>query len=235
MIRKIFLLSWICLLHLGCGPVDMPDSKLVPNHVVEVKEAKTADVFVRMFSGHLFIGPNAKTLMVGTYQYNNPTNAPTMNYTEIDQKGWLSLLQADIPTIGTFPRNDAMNRWDIQLNKDFPTELSIEFGKGDGKINLNDMNLTFFRLLNKKGKLDIDLSTSKLKEDLVLWMDNEAGEISIHLPKNVGVQVTTVRGAQIVAEGFKKEDAVYKNEWAGSDAKQIFVDIKSEAGTINVR
>lgn len=223
------------MMNMGCDPALKPETKMVPNHVVQIKDAQSADVYLRMFSGNLNIGAKGLALMVGTYTYNNPIWVPTMNYKEIDQKGWLMVTQDEVPTIGSFSRNDAMNRWDIQFDKKIPIELTIEFGKGHGTFDLNEVALNRLKLLNRNGALDIDLSARVLKDDLVLWINNEAGDINISLPKNVGVRVTTVRGAEIVADGLIKENAVYKNELEGSDVKHIYLDIKSDAGTIIIR
>lgn len=223
------------MMSLGCDVVLKPETKMVPNHVVQMIDAQTADVYLRMFSGNLIIGAKGLALMVGTYTYNNPIRVPIMTYKEIDKKGWLMVSQEEIPTIGSFARNDAMNQWDIQFDKKIPIELTIEFGKGRGMFDLNEVDLKRFKLLNRKGKLDIDLSTRILKDDLNLWINNEEGDISISLPKNVGIRVTTVRGADIVADGLIKENAVYKNELEGSDVKHIYLDIKSDAGAIIIR
>lgn len=231
---KIVLFS-LLVVTLGCDPAVKSDPRMIPSHVVEMQQAVSADIYLRMFSGNLILGAKAKALMVGTYHYNSPVWVPVMTYQEADQKGRLMLTQERIPTIGSFAKNDAMNQWDIQLNKNVPLELTIEFGRGQGFIDLNELDLKQVKLINKNGKMNMDISGRELKEDLVLWINNENGDLDITLPKNVGIRVSTVRGAKIIAEGLKQENAIYKNELDGTAAKHIFVDIKSDAGTVVFR
>lgn len=235
------LLVLTCLLLSGCDAetrtrlAARPDYRMVPHHVVEAPQAQSAEMYFRMKKGKMQLGGNANALLVSKHAYKSPVRAPILEFQEVEEKAYLALSQETIPSIGIFGYGDSMNEWDVQLNPKIPLDLTVEFGKGTGDLNLNQLNLERLRIYNHEGNLSIDLTTKNLQQDLSIWMNNLDGDIHLKLPPNTGAHVTTVRGAEITAESFQKDKAIYTNDHFENARNRIFVDVHSLSGKVIIQ
>ncbi len=241
MYRHFYIAVLICAVCAGCDEqtrtrlATQPDHRMVPHHVVESPTAKSAEMYFRMKKGHLSVGSDALALMVSKHRYKSPVRAPLLEFQEVEEKAYLALTQENIPSIGVFGYGDAMNEWDVQLNPSLPLDLTLEFGQGTGTLDMNKLNLDRLRLYNQKGRLEIDLAAKKLDKDIVIWIKNLDGDIRLKLPPDAGAQITTLRGAEISAENFNQEDAIFTNEPFEGAEHRIFIDVQSRSGNILIQ
>ncbi|MCA9402593.1 MAG: hypothetical protein KC897_02320 [Candidatus Omnitrophica bacterium] len=237
----IFISLFISLVCGGCDAetrtrmAARPDYRMTPNHVVETATATSTEFYLKMQKGDLKMGAEALPVMVSQHRYMSPVRAPVLEFYEVDQKAYVALTQESIPSIGVFGQGDAMNAWDVQLNPKLPLDLTVEYGKGRGQLDLNGMNLDRLRIYNREGRLEIDLSAKKLDRDIVIWMNNHHGDIQLKLPPDAGAQITTIRGAEIVAENFTRNNAVFTNVNYEGAAHRIFVDVLSLSGNVTIQ
>lgn len=212
-----------------------PDYRLVPHHIVEAPQAKSAEMYFRMKKGRLTMGADSLALMVSKHLYKSPVRAPILEFTEVEDKAYLALTQESIPSIGVFAHGDAMNEWDVQLNPQLPLDLTLEFGRGQGTLDLHKLNLDRLRIYNEEGDLDIDLTAKELTGDISIWMNNHRGNIRLKLPAGAGAQITTIRGAEITAEHFTRDKAIFTNERYEEAEHRIFVDVQSLSGKVIIQ
>lgn len=231
----------LCLVCAGCDAqtrteiAARPDYRMVPNHVVDSPTAIATELYLSMKKGNLLMGADALPVMVSQHRYKSPVRAPVLEFYEVEQKAYVALTQENIPSIGVFGHGDAMNEWDVQLNPKLPLDLTVEYGIGQGRLDLNGLNLDRLRIYNREGRLEIDLTHKKLDKDIVIWMNNHHGDIRLKLPPDAGAQVTTVRGAEVVAENFTRENAVFTNANYEEAVHRIFVDVHSLSGNIIIQ
>lgn len=241
MIKKILFPLLVMTFLSGCDAqsreryINRPDYRMVPHHVVESPTAERAEMYFRMRKGNITVGSQALALMVSKHRYKSPVRAPRLEFQELDKKAFLSLTQELIPSIGVFGFGDAMNEWDVQLTPALPLDLTLEFGRGQGRLDLGGVDLERLRIYNQKGDLEIDLSGKQMTKDIIIWMNNHHGDIRLKIPVGAGAQITTVRGAEIEAPNFTKEKSIYTNERYKQSAYRIFVDVQSLDGKVIIQ
>lgn len=215
--------------------MNRPDPRMVPHHVVESPTAERAEMYFRMGKGNITMGSRALALMVSKHRYKSPARAPRLEFQELDKKAFLSLTQELIPSIGVFGFGDAMNEWDVQLTPALPLDLTVEFGRGQGLLDLSGLDLERLRIYNQKGDLEIDLSGKALTKDIVIWMNNHHGDIRLKIPEGAGAQITTVRGAEIEAPDFIQKKSIFTNERYEQSTHRIFIDVQSLDGNVIIQ
>ncbi|MBZ0166928.1 MAG: cell wall-active antibiotics response protein, partial [Candidatus Omnitrophica bacterium] len=109
------------------------------------------------------------------------------------------------------------------------------FGRGQGRLDLNGLDLERLRIYNQKGDLEIDLSGKTMTKDIIIWMNNHQGDIRLKIPAGAGAQVTTVRGAEIEAPDFTQKQSIYTNERYEQSAYRIFIDVQSLDGNVIIQ
>jgi hypothetical protein len=199
---------------------------------VDVQEARSVRTDLEMGAGELNLTGGADRLLEADFAYNVADWEPAVNYEVSGDTGELSVQQGqgDGPTIS----GDARNEWDIRLNDEVPTAVSVQMGAGESDLDLDSLTLTRLDLEMGAGRTTIDL-TGAYDRNLVASIQGGVGRATVLLPSEVGVRVEAQGGlGQINAEGLQKEGEAYVNEAYGDSEVTLDVDIQGGVGQINL-
>jgi len=198
---------------------------------VQLGEAESVELELKMGSGELRLQGGAGELMEGTFSYNVDRWKPEVDYHVFGKKGMLSVEQGKASGM---PVGKAENRWDIRLSNEVPIDLGIDFGAGEGKLDLRGLRLESLDINMGVGDLTIDLS-GKHSHSLRVTIDGGVGSGTIYLPRNIGVRVKVDGGiGSVDAEGLNKTGHVYTNDEFGKTDVSIDVKVSAGIGSIDL-
>ena len=260
--RKLWVLSLtgaLLLVALGCGSVDFSNLDIETievgelqreTRVVERGDAEEVRANIRMGAGNLEIGGDADALLEADFAYNVAEWQPEVEYE--DER--LTIRQ---PRSEKLPFDDDVQyEWDLRFNNDIPLELRIDFGAGNGEIDLRDLAVTTLDMKLGAGDVDVDAQGNETLERLELdmgagdakidlrgaWTDDVevtiqggVGKTTLRLPEDLGVRVAVTKGiGGISANGFRIEDGDYVNDAYETADAIIYVTIQAGIGQVNL-
>ena len=119
-----------------------------------------------------------------TLEYDPEIIIPEVLYDRKNRRGFLEIRGRDEDDDDSVNMRDRdANRWDVKLNPDLPTRLSIDVGLGDGIMELGGMNITDMNLSN--GLSSTELNFSEPVKNAVDEMELETG-LGKFRAKNLG-------------------------------------------------
>jgi len=199
---------------------------------IQAENAQSVRANLKMGAGELNVSGGADALMEADFAYNVADWKPKVNYDVSGDTGELSVRQGSDGGIRL--GGDARNEWDISLNDEVPTDLSVQMGAGESDLDLDDLTLTGLDLEMGAGRTTIDL-TGDYDQDLVASIQGGVGQATVQLPSEVGVRVEAQGGlGEINAEGLQKEGEAYVNDSYGDSEVNLDVDIQGGVGQINL-
>jgi len=192
---------------------------------VELGDAESVSVKIKMGGGDLKIIGDAEKLLEADFTYNVAKLKPEVEFTD----GTLIVQHPDVRGYRTLQDiKDFRNEWDLRLNNDVPMNLSLEMGAGTSDLQLAGLSLTGLDIILGAGKCTVDLSGDWTR-DLDAAIQTGAANITVRLPKDVGVRVEVVAGPTAInAFGLTKDGNVYTN--AAYGVSDVTLQIKMEAG-----
>ena len=201
-------------------------------HAIKLERAQVVEVRFKMSAGELSIKGGAKDLMEGYFEYNVDQWKPDIEYSVSGRKGRLTVKQTGRTGI---PIGNSTNKWDINLINDVPIDLRLDFGAGEGHLDMRGIDLRDLDIDMGVGELKLDL-TGKLKDDLKVNIDGGIGSATIYLSEDVGVRVKVDGGiGSVEARGMHKNDHTYINDVYGKTDITIYIEIDAGIGSIDLR
>jgi N-terminal domain of toast_rack, DUF2154 len=199
---------------------------------IQAQNAQSVRANLKMGAGELNLTGGADALMEADFSYNVADWKPKVNYDVSGETGELIVRQGSGG--GVRLGGDARNEWDISLNDEVPTNLSVQMGAGESDLDLDDLTLTGLDLEMGAGRTMIDL-TGDYDQDLVASIQGGVGQATVQLPSEVGVRVEAQGGlGEINAKGLQKEGEAYVNDSYGDSEVTLDVDIQGGVGQINL-
>jgi hypothetical protein len=199
---------------------------------VDLENAQSVRANLKMGAGELNLTGGADQLMEADFAYNVADWKPKVSYDVSGDTGELLVKQGGDGGIRL--GGDARNEWEIRLNDEVPTNLSVQMGAGESDLDLDGLTLTELDLEMGAGRTTIDL-TGDYKQDLVASIQGGVGQATVQLPSEVGVRVEAQGGlGEINAEGLQKEGEAYINDAYGDSEVTLDVDIQGGVGQINL-
>ena len=198
---------------------------------VELGDAKSVRVKMVLGAGDLVVTGGAKKLLEADFTYNVAKLKPEVEFID----GTLIVQHPDVRGYRS-PQDikDFRNEWDLRLNNDVPMNLSLDMGAGTSDLQLAGLSLTGLDIILGAGKSTVDLSGG-LTRDLDVTFDTGAANITVRLPKDVGVRVEVAAGlGRIEASGLKQDGYVYTNEAYGTSEVTLHITIQAGIGQINL-
>ncbi|GAA0317440.1 hypothetical protein GCM10008967_05020 [Bacillus carboniphilus] len=188
---------------------------------IEKDDAKELDVELKLGAGELNLSGGANQWLEGRIE---DSKEPKVSYKLNGDKGKLTVAQKSKQGI-----NFKDNEWDLQLTKDVPLSLKISTGAAETDLNLSGIQLTDLDIETGVGELNLDVS-GDWKESFDINLETGVGQVTVILPSNVGVKVTSSKG--IGSAEFKdlisQGNGVYVNEaYENSD---IIITVNAEMG-----
>ncbi len=230
LLTNVVLLA--ALLLASCSSADVRVGELrTESKSVEPGDAKSVRVKMVLGAGDLVVTGGAKKLLEADFTYNVAKLKPEVEFTD----GTLVVQHPDVRGYRS-PQDirDFRNEWDLRLNNDVPMNLSLDMGAGTSDLQLAGLSLTGLDVKLGAGKSTVDL-TGNWARDLDVTFDTGAANITVRLPKEVGVRVEAVAGlGRIAASGLKPDGYVYTNEAYGTSGVTLHINIMTGMGQINL-
>jgi len=183
-----------------------------------------------MGAGELTVRGGSPKLMEGEFTYNRPVMRPLVHYDASGFRGHLLVEQSNHGHV----RTTSNNRWDLRLNDTKPLDLIVEFGAGEGRLELGSLNLRNVEVHMGVGELRLDLRGVP-KNDYSVSVRGGVGEATIYLPRDVGIVADATGGiGGISVRGLEKSDGRYTNAAYGHAKTTVRLDIRGGIGSINL-
>lgn len=232
--HKIKALAWMAVLGIlgtaGCVPVGdfQEETRTFP-----LEDFASASVTLNMDTGELRVQGGARELFEGIFSFNVEKWRPEFEQnTRSAGKANLEVRQGDASGI---PMGKSKNKWDIYLNEKLPLDLNVDFGAGEGRLDLRGLNLQSLEIDMGVGDLNVDLSGDR-DQDLRAIIDGGVGSITLYLPKDLGVKVYVDKGiGSVDARGFQKRENAYTNDAYEQSDVTLSVDVEAGIGKVNLR
>ncbi|NOZ47006.1 MAG: hypothetical protein GXO79_09520 [Chlorobi bacterium] len=226
------------------------------NKSIKKVKADFVDVSIKARSGKLFINDGASRFVDAEFIYDKDELKPIMAYMENRERGDLTIdFTSKDDNHVNIDTDDDNTKCLLEFSNKIAMNMRIEFGAGQGKLNISDLDLEDIELRFGAGKFDIDLSNSMVKNidieagfgevnldlsgkrnrNLNAEIIGGIGKLDVKLPKDTGVKVV-VKGilGDIDAYGFIKNNKVYTNKAYGNSKYTIHLDVKAALGDVNL-
>jgi hypothetical protein len=196
---------------------------------VELGDAETVHTEIDFGAGHLKVSGGAEEQMKAEFNYNVAKLKPEVEYID----GTLIVKQPETKGLpALLGITDYRNEWSLRFNKDVPMDLSVNLGAGTGDLQLAGLWLTRLDISLGASDSTVDLS-GDWAENLDVTIDSGATDITVLLPKDVGVRVVVETGPVMVeAQGLSKDGNVYTNAAYGVSDVTLKVNVKAGIGTV---
>jgi hypothetical protein len=196
---------------------------------VDLDKSELVRVQVKMGAGELRVHGGSSKLMDAEFTYDRPAFKPEVRY---DPAGFRGQLMIQEPSHAR--HHNSKDRWDIRLNDEKPIDLTIDFGAGEGRLDLGTLTLRSIEIHMGVGALRVDLRGVP-KNDYNVNISGGVGEATIYLPENVGVVAQAKGGiGGVNARNLRKRDGEYVNDAYGHSKTTIRLDVKGGIGAINL-
>ncbi len=196
---------------------------------VELGNASSVRVKINMGAGDLELTGGAEKLLEADFNYNVARLKPEVEYTD----GTLAVRQPEVRGFPVLQKiGDYRNDWDLRLYDNVPMDLSVDVGGGTSDLQLSGLSLTRLVINIGAGISIIDL-TGDWARDLDVTIDAGATDVTVRLPKDVGVRVKVGSGPHAVdALGLIRDGDVYTNAAYGESDVTLNVNLEAGIGQI---
>ncbi|MHB1296082.1 MAG: toast rack family protein [Anaerolineae bacterium] len=231
--RIVLLVLALGLALVDCNVV-VPGALTSESQAIPPEGATSARVTLQMAAGELQVSPGADALVDAVFTYNVESWRPEVAYDVHGTVGSLSITQPSEGSVSTTGLGSMRNEWDLRLDGDVPMDLKIQLGAGRSSLRLGGMRLQTLDVQTGAGEVNLDL-TGEWKNDLVANLRGGVGQVTVRLPRDVGVRVSARGGlGEIRAEGLTQEGSTYVNEALGESPVTLRLNIEGGIGEINL-
>ena len=197
---------------------------------VDLDKSERVRVELKMPVGELDVRGGAHKLLDADFTYNVAEWKPDIRYRSAGAAGDL-ILEQHGPTSSS---GNAKNHWDLRFNDSVPLDLRVEFGAGEGRLNLGSLNLRSVEFEMGAGTLRLDLRGAPSK-DYSVRIRGGVGEATVYLPREIGISATASGGiGDVSVTGLRKSGDRYVNDAYERAAVRIRLDIQGGVGSIKL-
>jgi hypothetical protein len=227
----IALLLFAALLLAGCGSDAKVGALRTESQSVELGDAKSVRVEIELGAGELKLTGGAEKLLEADFTYNVAKLKPEVKYTD----GTLVVQQPGSKGLSNLRGiTDYRNEWGLRLNDEVPIDLRVDVGGGTSDLQLAGLSLTRLNVTLGAGEYMVDLSGDWTR-DLDVRIDAGAADVSVRLPKDIGVRLEVDRGPAVLAtSGLTQDGDVYTNVAYGVSNVTLHVNMTAGIGRINL-
>jgi hypothetical protein len=221
------------LLLAGCKPkpVLRVGELKTESQSVELGDAKSVSVKIKIGAGDLKVNGGAEKLLGADFTYNVAELKPEVKFTGGTLVIWEPGNEGPIDWRGI---TDFRNEWSLRFNNELPMDLSVEIGAGSGNLQLAGLSLTSLNVTLGAGKSTVDLSGDWVR-DLDVSINTGAANTTLKLPTNVGVRVEIEPGPNVIeATGLTQDGNVYTNAAYGVSDVTMQISMEPGIGQINL-
>ena len=217
------LILILALASMACSvTLNLPQANTGPTQTLTVSEArpdaKETKLTIGMGGGKLEIRPGGEKLVEGTVEYNVAERKP-----EIQRSGSEVSISQNIKD-ATFLGGQVVNNWDLRLGSG-PTDLTIQAGAYEGKIDLSGVPLT-------------NLSISDGASKATVLFDQPNPVVMSTFAYSTGASNIDLEGlltANFDVMNFKGGAGNYTLDFSGKINREVQVFIDSGLGNITLK
>ena len=218
------------LILMGCtedfGP---PGPTRTETRSIDLDNSELVRAELKMGAGELRVRGGSPKLMDAEFTFNRPAMRPSVHY---DTSGFRGRLLLEEPS-GVHHVNSNY-RWDLRFNDEKPLDLIVNFGAGEGRLDVGELRLRSLEIHMGVGELRVDLRGMP-KNDYDVSIHGGVGEATIYLPEGAGVVAEAHGGiGGINARGLEKRDERYVNRAYGHANITVRLDVHGGIGAINL-
>ena len=196
---------------------------------IDLDNSELVRAELKMGAGELRVRGGSSQLMDGEFSFNRPFMRPNVHY---DSSGFRGHLLVEEPS--NVHHVNSNYRWDLRFNDQKPLDLIVNFGAGEGRLDVGELSLRSLEIHMGVGQLRVDLRGMP-KNDYDVSIHGGVGEATIYLPDGVGVVADAHGGiGGISARGLEKRDGRYVNEAYGHAKTTVRLDVHGGIGAINL-
>jgi hypothetical protein len=242
--RRLFVLLvavGVTLTAVGCRvPATKGPRAMSMDRKVALGRAESTQVSVAIGFGDLTVSGGAEGALDAHFQYDVPEWKPEVTYEVTNGLGRLDVQQpssdASERTKGTHyswdmrhpskvrvQARDVSYNWDLKLPSKVPTDLTIEMGAGNVRLDTRSMKLRRLKVAAGAGEGNIDLSS--VTGDLTAKIEAGVGKLVLQVPADVGVIVKADGIGSINAPEMTRGDEGWTNAAWGKSKTSIRVDV----------
>jgi hypothetical protein len=218
------------LIMAGCtedfGP---PGPSRTETRSVDLDNSELVRAELKMGAGELHVRGGSPKLMDAEFTFNRPMMRPSVHY---DASGFRGHLSVEEPS--NVHHVNSNYRWDLRFNDDKPLDLIVNFGAGEGRLDVGELRLRSLEIHMGVGELRVDLRGMP-KNDYDVSIHGGVGEATIYLPEGVGIVAEAHGGiGGINARGLEKRDDRYVNDAYGHSKTTVRLEVHGGIGAINL-
>jgi hypothetical protein len=211
---------------------DLPEHS---SQVIETRDldgAKVVSAELHMGGGELNVSGGSAHLLNANFHFDRKWDSPKVEYHVNGDRGVIEVNQ-DGATVNLGPTG---NTWDLNFSNEVPMEMRVDMAAGQGNLRLRDMNLNYLEIHVGAGQLFVDLTGAR-KSDLNVQIAGGVGQVTVRLPKDVGVKAYAAGGIGTVqaSGGLHKDGSEYTNDALGKSKQTIRLDVKGGIGEIELQ
>jgi len=228
----IVLVLVATLLLASCNPSLRVGALQTESQSVKLGDAKSVSVDIKFGAGVLDLTGSGEDLLDADFTYNVTKLKPQVEYTD----GTLTVSQPETKGMpALLGVTDFRNEWNLRLDNEVPMELSVDVGAGISNLKLGGLSLSGLDITLGASEGTIDLSGAWV-HDLDVTIDAGASNITVLLPKDVGVRVVVDRGPTVIdTQGLTQDGDVYTNAAYGESGVTMHIDLKTGIGMVNLQ
>ncbi len=225
----ILLISTILLA--SCNPALTVGTLQTESKSVKQGDTKSVSVKIDFGAGVLDVSGGAQDLLDADFTYNVSKIKPQVTYTD----GTLTVSQPETKGMpALLGIADFRNEWGLHLSNDVPMDLVVGVGAGTSNLKFAGLSLSRLGITLGAAQGTIDLS-GNWAHDLDVSIDAGASNITVLLPKDVGVHVVVDRGPTAIdTSGLTQDGDVYTNAAYGESGVTMHVDLITGIGIVNL-
>lgn len=194
---------------------------------IERDNSEEVTVRLEMGAGNLKVGTGTSKLAQAYFTYNVPSWKPIVDYSA----GNLTIRQ---PGQTHSHLGNTKYEWDIRLGRQIPLNLRVNFGAGEGQLDLGSLDLRSVEVHMGVGKMNVDLRGDP-QHDYSVNINGGVGEATVHLPVKAGVYATARGGiGEISVRGMQKMGDHWVNEAYDTAKVKVRVDVNGGIGRIEL-
>jgi hypothetical protein len=219
------------LLLASCNPALRVGALQTESQSVKQGDAKSVSVNIDFGAGVLDVTGGAEDLLDADFTYNVSKIKPEVTYTD----GTLKVSQPETKGMpALLSVTDFRNEWGLRLSNDVPMDLNVNVGAGTSNLKFAGLLLSGLGITLGASQGTIDL-TGAWAHDLDVTIDAGASNITVLLPKNVGVHVVVDRGPTVIdTQGLTQDGDVYTNAAYGESGVTMHIDLKTGIGIVSL-
>lgn len=197
---------------------------------LDAANIEKANVELDMGAGQMNIGGGASKMLDGTFTYNVDDWKPIVSDSTNGSHATVTIKQPN----GARGGGNKKYVWDLNLNDHILTDLTINCGAGQARLNLGALALRSLTVHMGAGQVQIDLG-GQPKRDYDVKVEGGVGQAEIHLPKNVGIWAEAHGGlGSVTVTGLEKKGDHWENDLYGNAKVTVKLQVAGGIGEIKI-